>query len=304
MERFTGSFTQQEPIPEGGIAAAVEVLRHGRLHRYNLAPDEAGEAALLEEAFAALVGARYCLAVASGGAAMPTALRAAGVGPGDPVLSNAFTLAPVPGAIHAVGARAVFVEVARDQTIELDDLAAKAGQAKVLLLSHMRGHSADMDRLMAICRAAGVTVIEDCAHTMGAAWAGVPSGRHGLAGCYSTQTYKHLNSGEGGLIVSDDADFMARAILISGSYMLYARHRAAPPAEAFEAARWEMPNISARMDNLRAAILRAQLPLLADRVDRWARLYRVVEAGLQDTPGLTLIARPAAACLAQKQEIF
>ncbi len=138
MERFTGSFTQQEPIPEAGIAAALAVLRHGRLHRYNTAPGEVAETALLEEEFAAFTGARYCLAVASGGYAMATALRAVGVGTGDPVLSNAFTLAPVPGAIAAVGARPVFVEVTEDLTIDLDDLAAQGSAqagARVLLLS-------------------------------------------------------------------------------------------------------------------------------------------------------------------------
>ena len=111
MDVFTGRFTQQEPIPDEGIAAALAVLRHGRLHRYNTAPGEISETALLEEDFAGLVGAKYCLAVASGGYAMATALRAVGVGQGDAVLSNGFTLAPVPGAIAAVGARPVFVEV-------------------------------------------------------------------------------------------------------------------------------------------------------------------------------------------------
>ena len=292
--RFTGSFTQQEPIPEEGIEAAVEAMRHGRLHRYNLAPGETGEVALLEEEFAAVTGARYCLAVASGGYAMATALRAAGVGPGDAVLSNAFTLAPVPGAIASLGAHPVHVGVTEALTIDLDDLAAKADRARVLLLSHMRGHIADMDRLMAICDAAQITVIEDCAHTMGAAWRGVPSGRHGAAGCYSTQTYKHMNSGEGGLIVTDDAEMAARMILLSGSYMFYDRHGAAPPPEAFERLKWEVPNVSGRMDDLRAAILRPQLGTLAERCAAWTERYRAVEAGLRGTPGLTLIERPEA----------
>jgi dTDP-4-amino-4,6-dideoxygalactose transaminase len=295
-ETFRGSFTQQDPIPEAGIEAALEVMRHGRLHRYNLAPGEVGEVAALEEAFATLTGARYCLAVASGGAAMALALRAAGVGLGDAVLSNAFTLAPVPGAIHAVGARAVFVETTEDLTIDLEHLAAQAqaSGARVLLLSHMRGHIADMDALMVWAHGAGVAVIEDCAHTMGATWNGVPSGRHGLAGCYSTQTYKHMNSGEGGLIVTDDAELMARAILMSGSYMLYDRHRAAPPPEAFAGLRLDVPNISSRMDALRAAVLRPQLAILADRCRAWTARYRVVEHGLRGVPGVALIDRPVA----------
>lgn len=293
-EIFKGSFTQQDPIPEAGIEAAMDVLRHGRLHRYNTVPDEISETALLEQEFAASVGAKYCLAVASGGYAMATALRALGVKPGDPVLSNAFTLAPVPGAIAAVGAQPVFIGVAEDLTIDLDDLRAKAGQAKVLLLSHMRGHICDMDVLMEISEAAGLRVIEDCAHTMGAAWNGVPSGRHGIVGCYSCQTYKHVNSGEGGFLVTDDPEVAARSVMLSGSYMLYERHLAAPPKEAFETIRYETPNISGRMDNLRAAILRPQVADLATQCARWNDRYRRLEAGLRGTPGLKTIERPEA----------
>ncbi|MDI3335041.1 DegT/DnrJ/EryC1/StrS family aminotransferase [Defluviimonas aestuarii] len=292
-ERFTGSFTQQEQIPEAGIEAAIRVMRHGRLHRYNTVAEEVAETALLEEEFAAYTGAKYCLAVASGGYAIGCALRAIGIGPGDTVLTNAFTLAPVPGAIAAVGGRPVFVETTEDLVIDLDDLAAKLPGAKALLLSHMRGHICDMDRLMALCDAAGVKVIEDCAHTMGAAWRGVPSGRWGVAGCYSTQTYKHMNSGEGGLLVSDDPDLMARATILSGSYMLYGRHHTAPGPDAFEKVKFVTPNVSGRMDNLRAAILRPQLADLPAQCARWNALYKVLEAGLADTPGLKLIPRPA-----------
>lgn len=293
-EIFTGTFTQQEPICEAAIEAALAVLGHGRLHRYNTLPGEAGEVALLEEEFAAFTGARYCLAVASGGYALACALRALGIGPGDRVLTNAFTLAPVPGAIAGLGAEPVLVEVTGDLTIDLDDLAAKAAAsgAGVLLLSHMRGHVGDMDRLMEVSAAAGLKVVEDCAHTMGAEWRGVPSGRHGVMGCYSTQTYKHMNSGEGGLIVSDDAGAMARAILLSGSYMLYGRHRAAPPPEAFAGLRCAVPNLSGRMDNLRAAILRPQLRALPAQRARWNARHRILEEGLAGTPGLRLIARP------------
>ena len=142
-ERFTGSFTQQEPIPEEGIEAALAVLRHGRLHRYNVSPGEVGETALLEQEFATFTGAKYCLATGSGGIAMTTAMRAAGVLPGDKVLTNAFTLAPVPGAIVAIGAEPVLVEITENLVIDLEDLEAKAKatRARWLLLSHMRATS-------------------------------------------------------------------------------------------------------------------------------------------------------------------
>jgi dTDP-4-amino-4,6-dideoxygalactose transaminase len=290
-ENFTGSFTQQESIPEAGIEAALAVLRHGRLHRYNTTAGELSETALLEQEYAQYVGAKYCLAVASGGYAMATALRALGVGYGDKVLSNAFTLAPVPGAIAAVGAQPVFVGVTEGLTIDLDDLGVKLDQANVLLLSHMRGHICDMDRLMAMCDTAGVKVVEDCAHTMGASWNGVPSGRAGAIGCYSCQTYKHINSGEGGFLVTDDPELAAKSIMMSGSYMLFERHLAAPDVEVFADIKYEMPNISGRMDNLRAAILRPQIADLATQCQRWNDRYYALEVGFRDIPGLSVVER-------------
>ena len=292
---FTGNFTQQEPLREEAIEAAISVMRHGRLHRYNLSDDEVGETALLEQEFASYIGAKYCVAVASGGYALSAALRAAGAKAGDKVLTNAFTLAPVPGAIANPGCDPVFVEVTDTLVMDLDDLQAKIAQskAKFLLLSHMRGHLVDMDILMRICNAANVKVIEDCAHTMGASWDGVPSGRHGIAGCYSTQTFKHLNSGEGGLLVTDDAELAARAIMLSGSYMLFERHGAGPAKEVYDQIKFDTPNCSGRMDNLRAAILRPQLRNLDAQCQAWNKLYRRVEDGLCNAPGIRVIERPA-----------
>ena len=246
------------PIPEAGIDAAEAVLRGGWTHRYGETLGDASEAALLEAEFAAYLGTRYCVAVNSCGSSMYLALLCTGVRPGDPVLMNAFTLAPVPGAIAHAGARHVLVETTQDLVIDLDDLARKAREsgARHLLLSHMRGHMVDMPRLMAMCDELGITVIEDCAHTMGASWAGRPSGTFGRVGCFSLQAYKHINAGEGGLIATDDEDVAARAILYSGSYMLYRQHRARPDDAVFE--RWKdvTPNFSLRMSNLAAAVAR------------------------------------------------
>lgn len=296
LPSFTGSFTQQPPIPDAGIEAAVAVMRSGRLHRYNMAPGEDSEAMALERAYASWQGARYCLAVASGGQAMQIALRAAGVAPGDAVLTNAFTLAPVPGAVAAVGGQPVFVEITGDLVIDFDDLLRKAegSGARVLLLSHMRGHLCDIDRLTRLAADLRLTVIEDCAHTMGALWNGRRSGNFGLAGCFSTQTYKHMNSGEGGLLTSDDADFMARATILSGSYMLYARHGAGPDPRMFDQIRLETPNTSARMDNVRAAMLLPQLAALDTSIAAWNERHDLIAASLARCPAIVLPNRPAA----------
>ena len=288
IKAFTRPFTQQEPINQEAIDAATKVLKSGRLHRYNTIENELSEAALLEEEYAAYQQSKYCLACASGGYAMSVALKAAGLKLGESVLTNTFTLAPVPGSISNAGGSPIFVEITKDLVLDLEDLSKKAEEsgARFLLISHMRGHLVDMDQLMKIVNENNLILIEDCAHTMGAQWKDQRSGNFGLAGCFSTQTYKHLNSGEGGLLTSNDEEFMARAIIYSGSYMLYERHGAAPSSKVFEDIRLETPNYSGRMDNLRASILRPQLKNLEKNINRWNQRYQVVEAALKEIKGI------------------
>ena len=287
---FSRSFTQQEAVSQEAIDAATEVLKTGRLHRYNTIEDEQSQVSLLEQEYASYQGSRYCLACASGGYALGIALKAAGLEADEHVLTNMYTLAPVPGAISNAGGRAIFVEINENLVLDLDDLAekVKSNDIRFLLLSHMRGHIVDMNKLMKIVQEENLVLIEDCAHTMGAKWGQKKSGNFGLAACFSTQTYKHLNSGEGGLITSDNAEFMARAIILSGSYMFYERHGAAPEVEVFSDIRLQTPNYSGRMDNLRAAILRPQLNSLNENIKRWNKRYQIVEQKLKRVKGVML----------------
>ena len=278
--RLTVDLTSPEPIPEAGIRRAAQLMRTGRLFRYGEERSEDSEASALEAEFAAIVGRRHAAAVSSCGSALFLALRCVGVRPGDEVLMNAFTLAPVPGAIAHAAARATLVEITDDLTIDLDDLERKAVPGRVLLLSHMRGHVSDMDAVVAICERHGMTLIEDCAHTLGATWAGRPTGTFGVIGCFSTQTFKHLNSGEGGFLTSDDDEIAATAILSSGSYALYAQHGARPDISVFERLRNTVPNFSLRMSALEAAILRPQLALLPTRIRAWNDRYAAIEQRL------------------------
>ncbi|MAW52154.1 MAG: aminotransferase [Geminicoccus sp.] len=293
MKQFEKSFTQQEAIPAQGIKDAVAILESGRIHRYNTGPGELAETSLLEQEYADYQRARFCLAVTSGGQAMQIALRAAGLRPGDKILANAYTLAPVPGAIHACGGVPVFVEIGQDWLTDITDLRAKAASsgAKFFMLSHMRGHIADMDAILAICEEFGITLVEDCAHTMGAKWQGKRSGNFGRVACFSTQTYKHMNSGEGGFLTTDDEELAARAVILSGSYMLYERHGAAPGDEVFRRIRLDTPNCSARLDNLRATILRAQLTQLDANCERWNARYQALEEGLRGRTGVEVVER-------------
>lgn len=95
------------------------------------------------------------------------------------------------------------------------------------------------------------------------------------------------------MLTTDDPDIMAKATVLSGSYMLFARHLAAPPVDRFEKVKYVTPNVSGRMDNLRAAILRPQLAALPQQVVRWNTLYHTLESGVRNTPGLHIIERSA-----------
>jgi dTDP-4-amino-4,6-dideoxygalactose transaminase len=235
------------------------------------------------------------VAVSSCGAAMFIALKALGVKPGDKVLTSTFTLAPVPGAIAHAGAEAVLIETTSDYMTDLVDLERKAetSGAKVFLLSHMRGHIADLEAIRIICDKHGIAIVEDCAHTMGAKWDGKHTGTWGKAGCYSAQTYKHINSGEGGLLVTDDDDVAAQAILMSGCYMMYNQHILKPAADVFERWKYITPNFSMRMSNLAASLLRPQISQLADRGRRWNHIYASLARELAQAEHVSVPARHA-----------
>lgn len=291
---FDLDLTQPDPIPEAGIARATELMRSGRLFRYGeSAPGTLSDAALFEQRFAKMLNRKYAVAVNSCGAALFLALRSSGVGAGDQVLVNGYTLAPVPGAIDHAGATPVLVEVTENCTIDIADLERRARDsgAKTLLLSHMRGHISDMGEVLRVCDKYDITLVEDCAHTLGASWDGKPAGTFGTAACFSVQTFKHINSGEGGVIVTDDDELAARAILFSGSYMLYGQHAARPPEAVFEPIRGRIPNYSLRLTALAAAVALPQLDLLPERGERMNASYRLLESLIGSVDGVRTIER-------------
>lgn len=293
MLTFTKSFTQQEPIPQEGIDLAIKVMQTGRLHRYNVIEGEKSLTDLLEIDFANYMGIDNCLACASCGYALHIAMKSVGVTANDKVLFNAFTLAPVPGAINNTGATPILVDIDDNLLVDMDDLEKKAQEsgAKYFLLSYMRGHIPNMDRVLEICAKYNLTLIEDCAHTLGAKWKGKLSGTFGDVACFSSQTYKHINSGEGGLLITPHKEVMAKAIIYSGSYMLYDHHHAAPDKSYFEEVRLETPNYSGRMDNLRAGILLPQLKKLEDSCNAWKLRYKIVSEILATSDKIHLIPR-------------
>ena len=267
-------------------------MRGGRLFRYCATSAETSHVAMAEKEFAELVGMQYAVGVNSCSSAILLMMVTAGVRPGDAVLTNGFTFTALPSTIMRLNARPVLVETRDDFTMDLDDLEAKMDahpDAKTLLLSHMRGKVCDMDRVAALCAARGVTLLEDCAHGCGVTWRGRQLGYHGKLAAYSTQSDKVINSGEGGFVTTDDDAVAAQLIYLSGAYeRRYNKHAVRPDDALCEAAMREMPNLSVRMAEVTAAMMRPLIANLPQRVDDYNRRWESVVAVLESSAGETL----------------
>ncbi len=167
----------------------------------------------LEQSIAAYHGVRYAVGVASGTDALHLALRAAGVGPGDEVITTPFTFIATAEAVSYVGAVPVFVDIREDTfNIDVTKIAQRiTKRTKAILPVHLYGHPADMGPLMEIARNHGLRVIEDCAQSFGAEYRGRRTGSFGDLGCFSFFPSKNLGCfGDGGMVVTDDAKLAER----------------------------------------------------------------------------------------------
>lgn len=259
--------------------SVLQTLERGRLFRYDCHDGTPSATALLERDFAAAIGARYAVAVNSCSSGLFLSLLACGVEPGDEVLVPAFTFIAVPSAVVHAQARPVLVETTADYAVDLDDLEAKiTPRTKALLLSYMRGYVPDLDRVVEICDRHGIVLIEDVAHGLGQRWNGVPLGRFGRAASFSFQSYKLLDGGEGGMIVTDDREIALRSILHAGCYdRNWQWHFLTDDDREWLArATNSLPAFAMRMSNLTAAAVLPQVPCIEERAAehnaRFARL--------------------------------
>ncbi|WP_375173437.1 DegT/DnrJ/EryC1/StrS family aminotransferase [Pseudooceanicola sp.] len=282
-----------EPIPETARVEIERLLSSGDLFRYT-APENA-PVTLLETDFAEMMGTKYALAVSSCSAALFLSLKALGLPRGARVMIPAFTFAAVPSSIVHADCEPVLCECGENYRIDLEDFLTKLPTVQAVLISHMRGHTSDMDAIMEACDAAGIPVIEDAAHSLGTLWNGRKIGTIGQIGCFSFQSYKMVNSGEGGILIANDADAVARAIIMSGAYEhMWKKHKARHGensndlVEALE--RWQnkLPLYNLRLSNMSAAIARSQLPELSRRVRDGRRNHDQVAAIIEGSPWITV----------------
>ena len=273
-----------EPIPDAARSEIERLLSSGDLFRYT---SEGSPVALLEAEFAELMGSRYALAVASCSAALFLSLKALDLPRGARVLIPAFTFAAVPSAVVHADMVPVLVEVGDNYRVDMVDFAAKLPGADCVLISHMRGHTSDMDAIMALCDAANIPVVEDAAHSLGTEWHGRKIGTIGKVGCFSFQSYKLVNAGEGGILITDDPEVAARCVIMSGAYESnWKKH----PGMQNSYMLWQnkLPLYNMRMQNLSAAVIRPQLPEIATRVAKGRAGHDRVADRLNDCAFLTV----------------
>ncbi|MDE4142283.1 MULTISPECIES: DegT/DnrJ/EryC1/StrS family aminotransferase [Rhodobacterales] len=279
-----------EPIPAAAREAIDALMQSGDLFRYT-APQDA-PVALLEQEFAELIGCKYALAVSSCSAALFLSLKALDLPRDARVLIPGFTFAAVPSSVVHADCVPVLCEVGENYRIDMADFEARLDQdIAAVIISHMRGHTSDMDAIMALCDARGIPVIEDAAHSLGTTWNGQNIGTIGRIGCFSFQSYKMLNAGEGGILITDDAELVARAVIMSGAYEHNWQKHKGPRGEntpdlAQAFAKWQnqLPLYNLRMSNLSAAVIRPQIPELARRVRDGLKNHDYVAARLNAAP--------------------
>jgi dTDP-4-amino-4,6-dideoxygalactose transaminase len=250
-------YRQIKPEVDGAIARVVESAQ------FVLGT----EVAEFEERFAAYCRAKHCIALNSGTSALHLALLAAGMAPGDEVITVSMTFVATAAAILYCGAKPVFVDVDPDTWTMDPNLveAAVTTRTKAILPVHLHGLMADMDPIIEVARRHGLVVIEDAAQSHGAEYKGRGAGSIGDIGCFSFYPGKNLGAyGEGGAAVTNDSD-LARKIALLRDWGQVSKYIHIAPGYNY------------RMEAIQGAVLKVKM----DYIESWTEARRAV-ASLYD----------------------
>ena len=275
-----GTPVRSAPFPkwpvwdESDERALLDVLRSGRWGSH------AGGGCVHEfcERFAAFQGAAHAVAVTNGTVALEVALRAAGVGPLDEVILPPYTFVASATAILALGAIPVFCDILPDTfLIDAADAARRVTpRTKAVLPVHIAGHPCDMDAVLDVATRHNLVVIEDAAQAPGASWRGRGAGTLGAAGTVSFQSSKNLNSGEGGIVVTDDRALAERCWSIANVGRI--------PSGAWY--QHEVMGSNHRLTEFQGALLLSQLEKLPAQFERREQSARYLDRALTAIPGI------------------
>jgi len=239
-----------------------------------------------ETEFAEKVGVRNAVALSSGTAALHLSLLMMGVGPGDEVLTSTLTFSATANAITYLGATPVFIDSNRetwnmDPDLLAEELAAckKRGKMpKAVVPVDLYGQCADYDRILPVCREYGVPVIEDAAEALGATYRNKPAGNFGALACFSFNGNKIITTSGGGMLVSENKEWIDRARFLST--------QARDPAPHYQHSHI---GYNYRMSNLLAAVGRGQLRVLDDRVEQRRANNHFYRQALGNLPGINFM---------------
>lgn len=239
-----------------------------------------------EQEFAEKVGMAHALAVSSGTAAMHLALRVLGVGPGDVVLASTLTFIGSVTPILFQGATPVFID-SDPETWNMDPrllrealeaLGREGRLPKAVVPTDIYGQCADYDGIRQECDRYGIPMVVDAAESLGATYKGKPAGSLGFAAIHSFNGNKIITTSGGGMLVSNDARFIEKARFLS--------QQARDPAPHYEHWVW---GYNYRMSNILAAIGRAQLKVLEERVRRRREIFHQYRRALDRVPGISFM---------------
>ena len=239
---FNKDFSQPDPIDEKSRSEIDSLLKSGRLFRYQTNDRYNSPVSIAEAEFAKFVNSRFALGVNSGGCALTLAMKIVlefmksgkdiSTHKNNLVMTNAYTLSPVPGAIVHAGGDPLFIECEQSTySLSFDSFkkVSKSFNSKILLLSYMRGRiPPDLEEIVCYCHQNGIMIVEDCAHTLGCKFKSRNLGNFGDIAVYSLQTNKLINCGEGGFLCTDCPYIISKAIVYSGSYAHYGKHLSCP----------------------------------------------------------------------------
>ena len=230
-----------------------------------------------EANYARFIGTKYAVGISNCTDSMHLALRAAGIGPGDEVITVSHTMVATAAAVHHAGATPELIDIGDDHNMDVDCIeAAITPRTRAIMPVHLNGRICDMDRLMPIARAHDLAVIEDAAQAVGASLNGKRAGAFGLAGCFSFYPAKFLGAyGDGGALVTDHEEVAEKVLLLRN-------HGRMPDGDV---SGW---SFNCRLDNLHAAILDIKLKYVPDWIERRRQVARMYHERLHDLPELHL----------------
>ncbi|MGQ3889915.1 DegT/DnrJ/EryC1/StrS family aminotransferase [Legionella sp. CNM-1927-20] len=267
-------------VDEHDLSAVEEVIKSRRLFRYDNRHLHETMVGRFENELKDFFKSKYALAVSSGTAALSLPLMALGLPSHSLVGCPAYSFTATPSAIIQAGLKPLLIEVDKNLNLDLADLQRKISMLDALVIVHMRGFPAPLPQIMEIAKQYNVPIIEDAVPCLGYKLEDKFLGTYGLAGAFSTQSDKSLNTGEGGFILTDDKNIYLKCVILSGAYeQLFEKHF---PEEDCSINFLSMPVFNFRLDEIRGAIGLSQLKKLKQRLALLAKNYSYMIKGIKD----------------------